>query len=114
MWEIVKDTPEKIYVANPKSGSIHNYGSAVDLTVVDEKGVPLDMGTPYDFFGDLAQPKYENKFLKEGKLTQKQIENRKILRKSMENAGFKNISNEWWHFDAFPRAITKKRFKIIE
>ena len=114
MWELVKNTPQQIYVAHPQSGSIHNYGQAVDLTLADENGNPLDMGTPFDYFGDLAQPKYEKKFLKEGKLTQKQIENRKILRKVMVKAGFKGISNEWWHFDAFSRAMVKKINKIIE
>jgi hypothetical protein len=41
-------------VADPREHSIHNYGSAIDLTVADEKGKALDMGTTFDFFGELA------------------------------------------------------------
>ena len=72
MFEIV---PNPVYVADPKKGSIHNYGCAVDLTVYDlASKKPLDMGTKYDFFGDLAYPRLEYKMLKEGKLTKEQVE----------------------------------------
>jgi D-alanyl-D-alanine dipeptidase len=114
MWEIVKGTAMQSYVANPAKGSIHNYGAAVDLTIVDENGKELDMGTPYDFFGDLAQPILEEKYLAEGRLTAQQVANRKLLREVMAKAGFKPLNNEWWHFDAFPRAVVAKKFKIIE
>jgi D-alanyl-D-alanine dipeptidase len=114
MWEIVKGTAEQSYVANPEKGSIHNYGAAVDLTIVDENGKELDMGTPYDFFGDLAQPILEEKFLAEGRLTAQQLANRKLLRDAMLQAGFRSIRNEWWHFDAFPKQLVLKKYKIIE
>lgn len=114
MWKIVKNTPSQKYVANPAVGSIHNYGAAVDLTVVDSLGNELDMGTPFDFFGDLAQPRYEKKFLNEGKLTVKQIANRKILRDAMTSAGFIQLPSEWWHFDAFSRDKVKQQYNIIE
>jgi D-alanyl-D-alanine dipeptidase len=114
MWALVKGTPQQVYVANPITGSNHNYGAAVDLTVVDEKGQELDMGTPFDFFGDLAQPRFEDTFLKAGKLTADQIQNRRLLRKIMADAGFFSISSEWWHFDAFPTGEIRKRFTIIE
>lgn len=114
MWEIVKDTEQRKYVSNPDSGSIHNYGSAVDLTIVDEQGDELDMGTPYDFLGELAQPRYEARFLKEGKLTAEQVRHRAVLKEVMTEAGFTPISNEWWHFDAFSRPEAKARYKILE
>lgn len=114
MWEIVKGTKKQKYVAQPTRGSIHNYGAAVDLTIADENGMPLDMGTPFDYFGDLAQPRYENNFLAEGKLTKTQIANRKLLRSIMIEAGFQMINIEWWHFNAFPISEVKKRFKIVE
>ena len=63
--QILWDTLQKpedlkhLYVADPKEGSIHNYGSAVDLSIVDETGGPLDMGTEYDYFGELAYPSKE-------------------------------------------------------
>ncbi|MFN0200461.1 MAG: M15 family metallopeptidase [Bacteroidia bacterium] len=114
MWEIVKNTPMKDYVAKPNAkGSMHNYGAAIDLSLVDKNGKLVDMGTPYDFLGALAQPKYEEKYIKEGKLTQQQVDNRLILRKAMEGVGFKVISNEWWHFNAYPDAVTLKKFKKI-
>jgi zinc D-Ala-D-Ala dipeptidase len=114
MWALVKDTPKQPFVANPNTGSNHNYGAAVDLTIVDEKGRELDMGTPIDFFGELAQPRLEDAFLKKGLLTADQVLNRRMLRKVMTDAGFISISSEWWHFDAFPIAEVRKRFKVIE
>jgi D-alanyl-D-alanine dipeptidase len=114
MWALVKGTPQQPFVANPVTGSIHNFGAAVDLTLIDEKGRELDMGTPYDFFGDKAQPRLEDELLKTGQLTPAQVENRRFLRKIMTEAGFISISSEWWHFDAFPKEEVRKRFKIIE
>ena len=114
MWKIVRNTPQQEYVADPQKGSIHNYGAAIDLTVVDGKDQELDMGTPYDFFGDFAKPTLESKFLKQGKLSKEQINNRKTLREVMTKAGFLPILNEWWHFEAFPKQAVRKKYKIIE
>ncbi len=114
MWHIVKDTAQQEYVADPEEGSIHNFGAAVDLSIVDDRGNLLDMGTPFDYFGDLAQPGYEKRFLKEGRLTKKHIANRKLLREVMEEAGFEGIKDEWWHFNAFPPVEVMSRYKIIE
>lgn len=114
MWAIVKGTDLQQYVADPDKGSIHNYGAAIDLTVCDESGKELDMGTPFDFFGDLAQPRLEEKFLKEKKLTEEQIKNRRILRKAMQDAGFIHLEIEWWHFNAFPSSVIKGKYSIIE
>jgi D-alanyl-D-alanine dipeptidase len=114
MWNLVKGTEQQRYVAPPRSGSIHNYGAAVDLTIVDAAGQPLDMGTPYDFFGDLAQPQYEAKFLKEGKLSPAQIENRRLLRQVMRATGFISRLDEWWHFNGFWKEEIEARYQIIE
>lgn len=114
MWDSVKVKPKEIYVANPHKGSIHNYGCAVDITIADSTGRGIDMGTPFDFFGDLAQPRYEDMFLKQGKLSKKQIDNRKSLREVMVRAGFKAFDLEWWHFNAFPTNVVKSRYSIIE
>jgi D-alanyl-D-alanine dipeptidase len=51
MWEYVKDTKYRRYVADPDRLSLHNFGAAVDLTIADSLGMPLDMGTPFDHFG---------------------------------------------------------------
>ncbi|MFN0216424.1 MAG: D-alanyl-D-alanine dipeptidase [Saprospiraceae bacterium] len=88
LWDKV---PNPDYVTPPSKGSMHSRGAAVDLTIVDEKGNELDMGTPYDFFGPEAHT--DNFSLPKNVLT-----NRKILRDIMESAGFKGIRTEWWHF----------------
>ena len=62
LWKTLTQYPPNIrknYVADPREHSIHNYGSAIDLTVADEKGKALDMGTTFDFFGELAYPSKE-------------------------------------------------------
>lgn len=117
-WALLDTVPpvkRSDFVADPAEGSIHNFGSAVDLTVYDTKtGKPLDMGTKYDYFGDLAYPIYEDQMLKEGKLTKEQIANRLVLRTAMEKAGYMRIDSEWWHFNALSRAKAKELYKIIE
>ncbi len=114
LWDKVRGTDKQKYVANPKGGSIHNYGFALDISILDESGKQLDMGTPFDDFTDLAQPQLEQQFLKAGKLTEQQIKNRQLLRKVMEDAGFIQLPVEWWHFDALPKSELKSRFKIVE
>ncbi|MEZ4271028.1 MAG: M15 family metallopeptidase [Myxococcota bacterium] len=117
MWDVVKGTPQQSYVANPHSqtGSVHNYGAAVDLTLATLHGQEVDMGTPYDTFDALAQPRYEDKFLNEGKLSAKQVEHRRILRSAMvKGGGFKMIRNEWWHFDAWQGDTLRRRYKILD
>ncbi|MCP4134600.1 MAG: M15 family metallopeptidase [bacterium] len=114
MWDVVKGTARQRYVANPRYGSIHNYGAAVDLSIADAAGKELDMGTPFDSFSKRAQPRYEQVYLKKGKLTKKQIENRELLRAVMKQAGFHGLRIEWWHFNAFPKSVIKKKYKIIE
>lgn len=89
MWEIV---PNPSYVANPAKGSIHNRGGAVDLTIVDIDGNSIDFGTSFDFFGKEASHSYK-------KLSRKIRNNRKFLRKVMEENGFKALESEWWHYD---------------
>lgn len=111
MWEAVKGTPKARYVANPhtKTGSVHSYGAAVDLTLADEGGREIDMGTPYDHLGELAEPRYEAKFLREGKLSEAQLRNRRILRQAMRESGMHGLLNEWWHFNEHaPDAIRNK------
>lgn len=102
------------YVADPKIGSNHNFGCAVDLTVVDDKGKPLDMGTKYDFFGTLAYPRSEQEMLRQGKLTSRQIANRMILRRVMVQAGFKQNTTEWWHYDGMSKKQARAKYGMIK
>lgn len=116
MWDYL-DLPvsEKIkFVSNPKNGSIHNYGSAVDLTIAKNDGTPLDMGAKYDEIESIAYPRLESEFLASGELSIAQVQNRKLLRKVMKKAGFTGISSEWWHFNRYPRWKAKSLYEIIE
>ena len=117
LWNTIDHIPESEraqFVADPRSGSIHNFGAAVDLTLADSSGSPLDMGTKYDFFGELAFPALEDSLLEIGELTSQQVTNRQILRNVMKTAGFSPITTEWWHFDAFPYQVTKSKYTIVE
>jgi D-alanyl-D-alanine dipeptidase len=117
LWNTLTEYPpakRRTYVADPKEHSIHNYGSAIDLTVADEKGNALDMGTKFDFFGELAYPSKERELLSKNKLSKKAYENRQILRNAMKSAGFMPIEYEWWHFNAFSRAEAKRRYQVVQ
>ena len=116
MWNAL-DMPisEKIkFVSNPKNGSLHNFGAAVDLTLASLTGEALDMGTAFDYIGELAYPTLEMQNLKAGLLTKQQIENRKLLRKVMYQAGFFNIQTEWWHFNSCYRKEARELYDIVE
>ena len=89
MWAIV---PNPQYVANPVKGSIHNKGGAVDITLVTLDGEVLDMGTDFDFFGKRA---YHDNL----DLPQEILDNRKLLKETMEKHGFWSIRTEWWHYN---------------
>lgn len=117
MWSAVAGTPQEGYVADPRSttGSVHNYGAAVDLTLAHGQGGELDMGTPFDSFQPLSQPRHEERFLREGKLTKAQARNRRLLRDAMtQGGGFLSIPNEWWHFDALRGAALRRRYGILD
>jgi len=89
LWEIV---PNESFVANPKKGSKHNRGAAVDLTIVDALGNELEMPTGYDDFTEKASHEYMN-------LTENAIKNRALLKDIMTRHGFQSIRSEWWHYD---------------
>ena len=89
MWEIVSN-PE--YVADPKKGSIHNRGGAVDISLVNADGIELEMGTKFDFFGIQAGHNYK-------KLPVPVIANRKYLKSVMVKNGFNSFDSEWWHYN---------------
>jgi len=89
MWVILPGTH---YVANPKKGSIHNRGGAVDVTLIDKNGDELDMGTPFDYFGKEANHTYT----KHNSTVQN---NRNILKNTLKKHGFRSIYSEWWHYE---------------
>lgn len=116
LWDAVKGTKKARYVANPdtKTGSIHSYGAAVDLTLAHEGGDELDMGTPFDFLGRAAEPRHEARLLAAGRLTKAQVNNRKLLRRALLKAGLRMIRNEWWHFNEYPAREVRRRYKALD
>ncbi len=91
-WEVVPES-KRIYVANPESGSKHNRGCAVDLSIFDLKtGKLIPMPSDFDEFTSRASPEYTGG-------TDAERANRDILRQLMESQGFTVNKNEWWHFD---------------
>jgi D-alanyl-D-alanine dipeptidase len=117
MWLALDSIPvsQRVkFVSNPKSGSIHNYGAAVDLTICNGNGIPLDMGAGFDDIRKIAYPSMERRFLQTGELTQLHIENRNLLRDVMRRAGFYSIPTEWWHFNACSRKTAMVKYKIME
>ena len=89
MWEPIKDDR---YVADPKKGSGHNRGIAVDLTIIDmNSGDELNMGTGFDNFSDTAHQDFVN-------LSDVILQNRSLLKTIMEKYGFTALQTEWWHF----------------
>lgn len=98
--ETVVGTPFADYVSNPRRGSVHNFGFALDLTIADSAGTLLDMGTDFDSFENRAGKRGEAEALENGTLSKTQIENRELLRRVMLGAGFLPLASEWWHFNA--------------
>lgn len=114
MWDKVKHTDKQVYVSNPaRGGGLHNYGAAVDLSLVDSMGQTVEMGSPVDYFGDEARPDREETLLKQGRITLLALENRKLLRQVMKEAGFRPLHSEWWHFNLMSREEARKKLKVI-
>lgn len=101
LWEPVQDDR---YAADPKKGSGHNRGIAVDLTIISLKtNKELDMGTGFDNFSDSAHQSFIN-------LPDTVLQNRKLLRLIMEKYGFTALETEWWHY-YLPNA---KDFELLD
>jgi zinc D-Ala-D-Ala dipeptidase len=89
IWKLVAD---RRYVSNPRKGSNHNRGVAVDLTLMDLKtGKELDMGTQFDNFTDTAHHDFYA-------LPPQVIANRRLLKSIMRKNGFNIVPTEWWHY----------------
>ena len=101
MWEPVKD---ERYTADPKKGSGHNRGIAVDLTlIILSTKQELQMGTGFDNFSDTAHHAFTH-------LPEKVLSNRSLLKTIMERHGFKALDTEWWHY-SLPNAT---EFELLD
>jgi zinc D-Ala-D-Ala dipeptidase len=93
LWDATPPGPKRNYVANPKKGSRHNRGCAVDLSLHDLKtGALVEMPSGYDDFSSRAHRDFME-------ATPAAIANRARLESYMQAEGFRGMSNEWWHFD---------------
>ena len=102
MWNLIKD---ERYVANPASGSNHNRGLSVDLTLYSlTTGLQLPMGTSFDNFTDSAHHAFTPK------LTSEIQRNRELLKSTMLIYGFKPLDTEWWHYTY----TTKDKYEVID
>lgn len=93
LWDATPPGPKRNYVANPKRGSKHNRGCAVDLTLhrlADNAEVEMPSG--YDEFTPRAHRNFVD-------APPEALRHRALLERIMEAAGFRSASNEWWHFD---------------
>lgn len=90
MWEVF---PQPGYVADPRKGSRHNRGAAVDVTLIRlSDGSELAMPTPYDDFTETAHRNFTD-------LPEDVIRNRTLLEQVLTKHGFVGLPTEWWHFD---------------
>lgn len=101
-------TPLELYLAHPERGSIHSFGMAVDVTLLDPRGLECDMGTPFDDMSALSHPEFEAQHLAQGFLSTEQLSLRGWLRAAMLQAGFQAIPTEWWHFDFGDRVAVRR------
>lgn len=93
LWDATPPGPKRNYVANPKRGSKHNRGCAVDLTLHGlQSGAQLAMPSGYDEFTLRAHRDFTD-------ASAQTLANRDLLETLMQAEGFRGASNEWWHFD---------------
>jgi D-alanyl-D-alanine dipeptidase len=90
LWKVF---PDREYVANPRAGSLHTWGVAVDVTLVDAAGNDLRMPTDFDVLTLAARTRYNG--------ADKEVRrNLELLQRAMSVAGFQVLHDEWWHFVA--------------
>jgi len=113
IWRQIHGTHLEDYFADPIKGSIHSYGMAVDVTLVDRFSCQFDMGSNFDQMDELSHPSLEGKHFEEGRLTSKHLSNRNLLRSAMTFGGFRGITTEWWHFDFGDRTIIRAKYPRV-
>ncbi|MBU6260896.1 MAG: D-alanyl-D-alanine dipeptidase [Burkholderiales bacterium] len=99
IWRDVAGTPMARYFAPPERGSIHSWGMAVDVTLLDANGAEVDMGSGYDEMSPASHPALHAELLASGRLTPAQVALRDRLRDAMRAGGYAGIDLEWWHFE---------------
>lgn len=113
MWDVVKDTPNRRYVAKPHRGGHHNFGIAVDVSIVRD-GVPVDMGTGFDSFGEASHIDNEESLVRRRLISREALDNRKLLRRLMRAQGFTTYRREWWHFQKYEINYARRKFRLLD
>ena len=113
LWDALQGTELLGYIAEPSRGSIHSFGMALDITIVGPDGRELDMGTGFDDLSERSHPALELAMLERGEITQQQVDNRRLLRDAMFQAGFFGINSEWWHFDCGDRVLVRQTYTRV-
>lgn len=113
IWLDVAATPMQEYFANPERGSIHSFGMAVDVTLIDAAGTEADMGSGFDEMAPASHPALHAELLASGRLTPAQVTARDCLRDAMVQGGFHGIANEWWHFDHGNREAVRREMPRV-
>lgn len=116
MWKVVENTELQDFVANPNKsgGGAHNYGIAVDVSLVDCTGHPIPMGSEYDYFGDRSRVDLETQLIATGEINHRELMNRQLLREIMTEAGWIVEPSEWWHFNAMPLSEASEKYTVIK
>lgn len=114
MYQAVAGTPKKIYVAAPERGGRHNYGVAVDLTIVDASGKPLDMGSSFDHFGEEAHLGNEEARVRAGAFKKDVPANRALMRHLLGAQGLRPYDKEWWHYqERMSMSEVRRRYRLL-
>jgi D-alanyl-D-alanine dipeptidase len=114
LWKHLDGTGLRQYVADPALGSIHSFGMALDVTLVDPQGRELDMGSGFDEMTEVSHPRLEAVHLAKGVLTSAHVRHRQLLRNAMAAGGFNGIENEWWHFDMLDSKHVRQHFTRVD
>ncbi len=114
LWDHLDGTDLRQYVADPARGSIHSFGLALDVTLLDPQGQELDMGSGFDEMTEVSHPRLEALHLANAVLTSQQVANRNLLRRAMTAGRFNGVDNEWWHFDMLDRQHVRQHFLRVE
>lgn len=113
LYRELENTPQAMYLAHPERGSIHSFGMALDVTLIDASGFELDMGSAFDEMSLVSHPDREAEHLAAGVLAPEQLVNRGWLRSAMRQAGFHGIHSEWWHFDFGDRDVVRSELPRV-
>ncbi len=113
IWAAVVGTPAQAYFANPQGGSIHSFGMAVDVTLLDADGAEADMGSAFDEMSLRSHPALHAEHLALGVLSAAQLAERGWLHAAMARGGFRGISTEWWHFDHGDSVAVRRDFPRV-